>query len=78
MLTLTPAAVTIRLHGTEDVGVELFGGRSKGDLFEAAFGKKLLLFPAQEAEPPHSENIAPAECRSSTATGRTGHRPARH
>jgi len=76
--TMTSSAVTLRLHGTEDVGVELYGGRSKGDLFEAAFSKQLLLVPAQEAAPPHSENIAPAEGRSPTVTRRNGHRPTRH
>ena len=33
-----------------DVSVELFGGRDKGDLFEAAFAKKLLLLPSPGGE----------------------------
>ena len=33
-----------------DVSVELFGGRDKGDLFEAAFARKLLLLPSPGGE----------------------------
>lgn len=44
--TLAATAVTLSLHSKEDVAVELFGGRSKGDLFESAFGKKLVLLAA--------------------------------
>lgn len=45
----SPALSTfmIRLHGDGDLSVELFGGKIKGDLFESAFGKKLILVPAQ-------------------------------
>jgi exopolyphosphatase / guanosine-5'-triphosphate,3'-diphosphate pyrophosphatase len=42
-----PSTFLIRLHGEGDISVELFGGKVKGDLFEAAFGKKLILVPAQ-------------------------------
>ncbi|WP_027715457.1 Ppx/GppA phosphatase family protein [Desulfuromonas sp. TF] len=34
---------TIRLHGDEDLSVEIYGGHAKGDLFEAAFGCELVL-----------------------------------
>jgi len=33
----------IALQGVEDLSVERYGGQSKADLFEAAFGKKLIL-----------------------------------
>lgn len=42
-----PATFMIRLHGAGDLSVELFGGKVKGDLFEAAFQTKLILVPAQ-------------------------------
>lgn len=34
------------LEGDEDLSVEIFGGKAKGDLFEHAFRRKLLLFSA--------------------------------
>jgi exopolyphosphatase/guanosine-5'-triphosphate,3'-diphosphate pyrophosphatase len=43
---LTASTVTLRLHAQEDLAVELFGGKTKGDLFEDAFGKKLVLHAA--------------------------------
>ena len=46
--TLASSTITLRLHGEEDVTVELFGGKAKGDLLEAAFGKKLVLLAAAE------------------------------
>lgn len=48
--SLSPATFMVRLKGEGDLSVELFGGRAKGDLFEAAFGRKLLLVSAQEAD----------------------------
>jgi len=42
----------IRLHGAEDLSVEIYGGQAKGDLFEAAFGCDLVL---AELEPAPSE-----------------------
>jgi len=50
--SLSPSTFLIRLLGAEDVSVELYGGKAKGDLFEEAFGKKLILVPAQAAEQP--------------------------
>lgn len=50
--SLSSATFMIRLQGDGDVSVELFGGKAKGDLFEAAFGKKLLLVPAHTATSP--------------------------
>ena len=41
--TLSRSSFTIRVADQEDVSVELFGGKSKGDLFEVAFGRKLVL-----------------------------------
>jgi exopolyphosphatase/guanosine-5'-triphosphate,3'-diphosphate pyrophosphatase len=48
----SPSTFMIRLRGNEDVSVELFGGKAKGDLFEAAFDKKLILVPARGAAQP--------------------------
>ena len=36
---------TVGLYGGDDLSVELFGARIKGDLFEEAFGLKLVLEP---------------------------------
>ena len=41
--TLTRSTFTVRVLDPVDVSVELFGGKAKGDLFEIAFGRKLLL-----------------------------------
>ena len=41
--SLTSSTFTITVADQEDVSVELFGGSAKGDLFEIAFGRKLLL-----------------------------------
>ena len=41
--SLTPATFKVTLKGGEDVSVELFGGKTKGDLFEAAFARRLVL-----------------------------------
>ena len=49
--SLSPFTFRIRLVSVHDVSVELFGGRDKGDLFEAAFARKLLLLPPQGSEP---------------------------
>ena len=49
--SLSPSTFMLRLHGEGDISVELFGGKAKGDLFETAFDKKLILVPAQPA--PH-------------------------
>ena len=40
------ATCTLYLHGGEDLSVELYGGRTKGDLFEKAFGRRLQLIAA--------------------------------
>jgi exopolyphosphatase/guanosine-5'-triphosphate,3'-diphosphate pyrophosphatase len=45
----SPSTFMIRLQSDGDVSVELFGGKAKGDLFEAAFDKKLILVPARGA-----------------------------
>lgn len=45
--SLSPKTFMIRLQGEGDVSVELYGGKTKGDLFEEAFGKKLILVPSQ-------------------------------
>jgi exopolyphosphatase/guanosine-5'-triphosphate,3'-diphosphate pyrophosphatase len=44
--SLSPSAFRIILKGEGDVSVELFGGRSNGDLFETAFDRKLVLAAA--------------------------------
>jgi len=44
--SLSPSAFRIILKGEGDVSVELFGGRSNGDLFETAFDRKLVLVAA--------------------------------
>ena len=41
--TLTKSTFTINVVDRMDVSVELFGGKAKGDLFEIAFGRKLVL-----------------------------------
>jgi len=46
---LSPRMLTVRLAGGEDLSVELFGGKLKGDLMEAAFKRKLHLVPAVPA-----------------------------
>ena len=48
--SLSPSTFMIRLEGEGDISVELFGGKSKGDLFEEAFGRKLVLVAASHAE----------------------------
>jgi hypothetical protein len=40
----------VRLMSEADVSVELFGGRAKGDLFEKAFDRKIVLVTASGAE----------------------------
>ena len=40
---LTDSGLRITLHGQEDLSVEIYGGQTKGDLFEEAFGCKLSL-----------------------------------
>jgi exopolyphosphatase/guanosine-5'-triphosphate,3'-diphosphate pyrophosphatase len=47
--SLSPAAFLVRVAAAGDVSVELFGGKVKGDLFERAFDRKLLLVPASSA-----------------------------
>jgi exopolyphosphatase/guanosine-5'-triphosphate,3'-diphosphate pyrophosphatase len=44
--SLSPAAFLVRAAAAGDVSVELFGAKVKGDLFERAFERKLLLVPA--------------------------------
>lgn len=41
--SLSPVIFMVRLHSKHDVSVEVFGGKTKGDLFEAAFSRKLVL-----------------------------------
>ena len=41
--TLTRSTFTIKVADQVDVSVELFSGKAKGDLFEIAFGRKLVL-----------------------------------
>lgn len=41
--TLSPTSFRIGLEGDEDLSVEIFGGMAKGDLFESAFQRKLIL-----------------------------------
>jgi exopolyphosphatase/guanosine-5'-triphosphate,3'-diphosphate pyrophosphatase len=48
--SLSPSTFMIRLEGGGDVSVELFGGKLKGDLFEEAFGRKLVLVAAQQTD----------------------------
>ena len=48
--SLSSSTFLIRLESEGDISVELFGGKMKGDLFEAAFGKKLILVPAPAGE----------------------------
>ena len=50
--SLSPYTFMVRLNAVDDVSVELFGGKAKGDLFEEAFDRKLMLLPAFAAEPP--------------------------
>jgi exopolyphosphatase / guanosine-5'-triphosphate,3'-diphosphate pyrophosphatase len=47
--TLSSGSFQVRLHGDDDLSVELFGGKIKGDLFEQAFGRKLSLTAAATA-----------------------------
>jgi exopolyphosphatase/guanosine-5'-triphosphate,3'-diphosphate pyrophosphatase len=47
--SLSRSAFTVNVAGEGDISVELFGGKAKGDLFEAAFRKKLVLITAQTA-----------------------------
>jgi exopolyphosphatase/guanosine-5'-triphosphate,3'-diphosphate pyrophosphatase len=44
--SLSATTFQVNLEGQDDVSVELFGGEIKGDLFEQAFGLKLLLTAA--------------------------------
>ena len=48
--SLSPSTFMVMLEGGGDVSVELFGGKLKGNLFEEAFGRKLVLLAAQQAE----------------------------
>ncbi|HKZ16514.1 MAG TPA: Ppx/GppA phosphatase family protein [Geobacteraceae bacterium] len=40
---LSQTSFRIEMEGDEDLSVEMFGGRAKGDLFELAFRRKLIL-----------------------------------
>lgn len=46
--SMSPTTLMVKLIGRDDVSVELFGGKAKGDLFEEAFCRKLLLKAAPE------------------------------
>lgn len=48
--SLSPSTFMVRLMSEADVSVELFGGKVKGDLFEKAFDRKIMLVPAPGAE----------------------------
>lgn len=41
--SLSPSSFLVKVVAAGDVSVELFGGKTKGDLFERAFDRKLLL-----------------------------------
>jgi exopolyphosphatase/guanosine-5'-triphosphate,3'-diphosphate pyrophosphatase len=41
--SISKSSFEVRLMGSEDLSVELYGGRGKGDLFEKAFSRKLSL-----------------------------------
>jgi len=47
---LSRSAFTVKVSGDGDISVELFGGKVKGDLFETAFRRKLLLLPVHPAD----------------------------
>ncbi len=47
--SLAKSVFKVTVAGEGDISVELFGGKVKGDLFEAAFRKKLVLLPAQSS-----------------------------
>ncbi len=40
---LSPKEIGLTLLGSEDLSVELYGGRTKGDLLESAFGRRVSL-----------------------------------
>ncbi|NVN90552.1 MAG: Ppx/GppA family phosphatase [Desulfuromonadales bacterium] len=44
--SITPTTFLVKMTGGDDVSVELFGGKVKGDLFEAAFDRRLHLAAA--------------------------------
>jgi len=48
--TLSKSALTVRVKGESDVSVELFGAKKNGELFEAAFHRKLVLVPELETQ----------------------------
>jgi exopolyphosphatase/guanosine-5'-triphosphate,3'-diphosphate pyrophosphatase len=48
--SLSSSIFMVRLKGESDVSVELFGGKVKGDLFEKAFARKLVLVSAPVAD----------------------------
>jgi exopolyphosphatase/guanosine-5'-triphosphate,3'-diphosphate pyrophosphatase len=45
--SIADGTAIVTLSGSEDISVELFGGKTKGDLFEEAFKKRLLLASEQ-------------------------------
>ena len=51
---LSSTTFRISLYGPDDVSVEIFGGKQKGDLFETAFARKLMLSPGVVAKMPAS------------------------
>jgi exopolyphosphatase/guanosine-5'-triphosphate,3'-diphosphate pyrophosphatase len=48
---LFPSLFMVGVKGSGDFSVELFGGKAKGDLFERAFGRKLVLMESIERLP---------------------------
>lgn len=42
---LSPSTFTVQLKGNRDFSVELYSGMAKGELFQVAFSRKLLLTP---------------------------------
>jgi exopolyphosphatase/guanosine-5'-triphosphate,3'-diphosphate pyrophosphatase len=53
--SLSPFTFMLRLHSGDDISVELFGGKAKGDLFEAAFERRLLLVQGDETVAPETD-----------------------
>ncbi len=51
--TLNASRLTLRVQGEGDLSVELFAARAKGELFEQAFGRHLVL--EQPSPPPETE-----------------------
>jgi exopolyphosphatase / guanosine-5'-triphosphate,3'-diphosphate pyrophosphatase len=57
---LSPGKLVIRLSSPDDISVELFGGKSKGDLFQEAFNLRLVLEPLTSATSHQNEMSRPS------------------